>query len=149
MIRQLITVILVLTLTILPSYATTPRPKPPKDLYKGLIAEAAEDKYHGMLVVACVVRNRLDQGMDHGLVGMRRPDLDAFVTKEGEKRIAQAQRIVYVVFDLRIEDITNGATHFEDVKYKKPYWAYSMIQIGRYRSHILYKERPRRKRKTT
>ena len=41
----------------------------------------------------------------------------------------------------RYKDITNGATHWENVRiYGKPSWASKMKEVYRYKDHVFYKE---------
>ena len=46
----------------------------PDNLWRGHIAEAVSEGPDGMYAVACVVRNRLNAGMNSGLVALRRRD---------------------------------------------------------------------------
>lgn len=105
---------------------------PPKNLYKGLIAEDASGK--SMYAIACVVRNRLNKGMNPGLCGLKRRALDKFVRREGRKTEHLAKAVVKKVFIEKGKDITGGATHYEAVeRYGLPYWAVNMqptIKIG-------------------
>ena len=117
------------------------RVKPPEKLWMGLIGETQKDDYQGMLGIACCVRNRMEQGMGHGLVAMRRTDLGKLVKEAGALRCAQAKRIVEIVFNDRIEDITRGADHFESIRYRKPGWAYDMRVTCRINEHVFYQQR--------
>ena len=104
------------------------------NLYKALIAEDTSGDYQTYLAIASCVRNRLNKGMTHGLVAMKRKDLDAFMKREityahAVKNIdleSQAKRAIREVFILN-KDYANGATHYEHTgKYKKPKWAKDM-----------------------
>lgn len=111
----------------------------PAILWKGLIAEDVSGGYQGMYAVACCVRNRLNSGMNTGLCGLKRKNLDIFVKKQGVKYELMAKDIIRKVFSENAPDTTRGATHFESIRYPKPYWAYKMqviIQVG---EHIFYK----------
>jgi spore germination cell wall hydrolase CwlJ-like protein len=117
-------------------------PVPPQNLWKGLIAEAISEGDTGMYAVACVVRNRLDRHMSTGLVALKRKDLDKFVAREGKKAEQQAKRIVEAVFGHRGPDITNGATHYENIeKYGMPKWAKNMKMVAKIGEHSFFKER--------
>ena len=110
------------------------------NLWKGLIAEATSDGYDGMYAVACCVRNRLSKGMNTGLCGLKRRNLDEFVQKEGKQRETMAKRIVQEVFERGGRDTTFGATHFECVeRYGKPYWAKTMSVCCKIGEHTFYK----------
>lgn len=111
----------------------------PANLWKGLIAEATSDGYDGMYAVCCVVRNRLDRGMNTGLCGLKRKDLGAFVKREGEKREKEAREIIAKVFEQGAEDVTQGATHFESVRYKTPSWARGAVKTCRIGEHVFYR----------
>jgi len=114
----------------------------PKNLWKGIIAEATSDGEKGMLAVACCVRNRLSSGMNTGLCGLKRKDLDKFVFREGKLREKQAKEIIQKVFEENATDITLGATHFECVeKYGLPKWARGMKKLVKIGSHTFFKRR--------
>jgi hypothetical protein len=99
----------------------------PSNLWQGLIAEATSEGYQGMEVVACVTRNRLDRGMSHGLVALKRKDLDRFCRREGFETCDMAKDIVYYIFDRRETDVTGGADHYEHTgMYPVPKWAKRM-----------------------
>lgn len=112
----------------------------PDNLWKGIIAEASGEGREAMYRVACVVRNRLALGMNTGLCGLKRKDLDAFVKREGKSKEFEARDIVREVFQERGEDKTNGATHFESVDFREPKWAKKMVYLGQYKKHKFYKE---------
>lgn len=117
-------------------------PPIPNGLWKGLIAEDVSGGYQGMYAVACCVRNRLDAGMNHGLCGLKRKDLDAFVNRQPKKYHAMAKRIVIQVFEQNAPDNTGGATHYEAIeRYGLPYWTKNMIKTVRIGEHTFFKER--------
>jgi len=113
----------------------------PDNLWKGLLAEASGEGREAMYRVACVVRNRLVLGMNTGLCGLKRKDLDGFVMQEGRSKEKEAREIVRKVFQERGEDVTNGATHFESIDFREPRWAKKMVYLGQYKKHKFYKER--------
>ena len=114
----------------------------PKDLWKGLIAEATSDGYRGMYAVACCVRNRLNKGMSAGLVGLKRKDLDSFVKKEGVRREKEAKDIVRQVFEENTQDVTGGAIYFECIeRYGKPSFIRNTIRTTKIGEHTFFKDK--------
>lgn len=91
-----------------------------------------------MLAVACVARNRLKRGMWHGLVGMRRRDLNRFVSRHSRKQRKLAQKILKIVFENPYLDITEGAIHFENIKkFGRP--KFCKVRIKKIGRHTFYK----------
>ena len=132
------------------SYVDTKTLPYDKDLWKGLIAECIGEpnREELMLYVACVVRNRLRKGMTHGLVGLKRKDLDEFVrqnvayirTKGGGDYEQKVKNIVEQVFQNERTDVTNGATHYENVsRYGLPYWSKNMKEVCKLKGHVFWK----------
>ncbi len=112
----------------------------PVNLWKGLIAEDVSGGYKGMYAVACCTRNRLNAGMTHGLVAMKRKDLDRFVKREGKRYELMAKDIIRKVFTENAPDITLGATHYEAVeRYGLPGWARSMVRTVKIGEHTFFK----------
>jgi hypothetical protein len=115
---------------------------PPTNLWQGLIAEAVSEGPDGMYAVACVVRNRLNAGMNTGLVALKRRNLDEFVRREGRQAEHTAKDIVRKVFEEGATDITRGATHYEAVEtFGMPKWARSMVRTVKIGKHSFYKAR--------
>jgi len=135
--------------------------KPPKHLWKGLIAEAIDERYKGhrpeiMLYIAFTVRNRLEKGMDHGLIGLKRKDLNKFV-KDNVRWVKYrdnmdfekiAKHIIHYVFYENAKDKSNGLLYFEDeVEYGTPYWVYrqeggyGIVKIKQIGDVVFYTER--------
>jgi hypothetical protein len=113
----------------------------PENLWQGLIAEDVAGGYKGMYAVACVVRNRTERGMNHGLCAMKRKDLSTFCRKQGKKYEVMAKEIVHKVFIENSPDITNGADHYEAVeRYGMPKWAKSMKVVARIGEHTYFKQ---------
>ena len=109
-------------------------------LWKGLIGEAVGEGEQGMYAVACCVRNRINSGLDNGLVALKRKDLDAFVGRQGIAAANMAKQIVQKVFVEGAVDITNGATHYENIKqYGLPKWARNMRVCARIGNHTFMK----------
>lgn len=118
------------------------QPNCPTNLWKGLIAEDVAGGYQGMYAVACCVRNRLNTGLNTGLCGLKRKDLDAFVNRQPKKYHAIAKQIIKQVFEDNSPDITGGGTHYEAVeKYGLPRWARGMICTAKIGEHTFYKDR--------
>jgi len=118
------------------AHAQTPLPA---NLWKGLIAEDVAGGYQGMYAVACCVRNRLNAGMDHGLVAMKRPDLNKFVKREGKTYELMARDILRKVFLENAPDVTRGATHYEAVeRYGLPKWAKGMVRTAKVGEHTFF-----------
>ena len=114
----------------------------PANLWQGLIAEATSDGYDGMYAVACVVRNRLNIGMNTGLCGLKRKDLEKFCQREGQKQCQIAKKIIYKVFIDNSFDVTKGATNFECIeRYGKPSWAKNMVITCKIGEHTFMKVR--------
>jgi hypothetical protein len=112
----------------------------PANLWQGLIAEDVSGGYEGMYAVACCVRNRLNAGMNTGLVALKRGDLDAFVKREGRKAELIAKDIIREVFEESGIDVTKGATHYENVEaYGLPKWARSMVKTIKIGQHTFFK----------
>ena len=115
-------------------------PAYPDNLWQGLIGEATSEGYEGLYAVACVVRNRLEKGMDTGLVALKRPDLVTFCAKEGHSREVMAKRVVREVFELGGPDTVKGALYFENVgAFGTPKWAKGKKAVARIGKHTFYK----------
>jgi spore germination cell wall hydrolase CwlJ-like protein len=111
-----------------------------ENLWEGLIAESVSDGYNGMYATACVVRNRLHNGLNTGLVALKRKDLHAFVKRQGVKYEYMAKDIVSKVFQQNSKDITRGATHYENInRYGIPRWAKNMVITIKIGEHTFYK----------
>ncbi len=106
----------------------------PADLWKGLIAEETNGSYELYYATAWCVRNRLERGLWHGLVALKRKDLDRFVAENVSYVKARYDKNTEGLAKEAIEaafaggqDPTNGATHYEDLeKYPLPGWAKGM-----------------------
>jgi len=106
----------------------------PRNLWQGLIAEDTSGDYQTYLSIASVVRNRIDNGLNHGLIALKRQNLGQFVGQECAyalkiKKIdltKLATKAIQEVFEDG-KDYANGATHYEHTGvYSTPYWAKSM-----------------------
>jgi hypothetical protein len=132
-----------LVVTVLLFIATASAQQPyPANLWKGLIAEDVAGGYQGMYAVACCVRNRLNTGLNTGLCGLKRKDLNAFVNRQPKKYHEIAKQIVKKVFEDNAPDITGGGTHYEAVeKYGLPRWARGMDRTAKIGEHTFFKKR--------
>lgn len=116
---------------------------PPDNLWKIIIREAVgeADSYSGMYSVCCVYRNRLEKGMKLGATASKRRNLESFVRRHKSYH-KMAKQIVDKVFYGEGEDVTFGATHYENIKkYKTPWWAKDMKITTKIGSHTFYKEK--------
>jgi hypothetical protein len=105
----------------------------PANLWKGLIAESTKGDIEEYRCIASVVRNRLNKGMWHGLVALKRKDLDRFVAREVAYNPILATLAKKAVQEEW--DYANGATHYEHTGvYPVPSWAKKMKIVK-----ILYK----------
>jgi len=124
----------------------------PKNLWKGLIGEAVSEftkfgysaGYESMYASACVYRKRFHEG-EHfpwGCVALTRKDLDQFVGRERQKYKDTAKEIIRKVFIENGPDITDGATHYENVeKFGLPKGWEKMKKIKKIGSHTYFKEK--------
>ena len=114
----------------------------PANLWKGLIAEAAGEKYIGLYAVACCVRNRLAAKMNHGLVGMERKDLELFIKHEYKVR-HWAHEAIQAVFEYNGTDTTNGALYFESIDFIKNFkeWSKNKVILAHIGKHYFYNYR--------
>lgn len=111
-----------------------------------IIAESASEGYKGMYAVACVIRNR--KGDLNGFSGGRRKDLNKFCREQPANIIRNAKKAWRIVHYEKGEDITGGATLFENInRYGRPNWdwekAQRTVKIG---NHTFFKELKRRKK---
>lgn len=114
----------------------------PKCLYKGIVGEAVGEGYEGMYAVACVYRNRLRKGLPLGCTALKRTDLDSFVNRQGEKYKKMVEKIVRKVFIENSPDVTNGATHYENIRaFGCPYWAKKMRVTAKIGNHTFFAEK--------
>lgn len=113
----------------------------PANLWKGILREAAGEGYIGMYAVCCVVRNRLAVGMHHGLVGMKRKDLEHFVLHEYGKTQQDAIKAVDNIFCHNALDITKGALYFESTDFINRQWFTGKIILVKIGKHYFYKYR--------
>jgi spore germination cell wall hydrolase CwlJ-like protein len=107
-----------------------------------LAGEAGGEGYLGMYAVACVIQNRAKKShlstskvIKGGFYGR---------TSKGARKAFSAQKkaILGLVSQVgSLKDITNGATHFENVEYfGYPSWTKSMIKTCKIGRHTFFKE---------
>lgn len=97
--------------------------KYPSNLWQGLVAESTSGDYQVYLIVASVVRNRLEKRLNHGLNSLRRRDLVDFVAEnylyvlrtKGIDLEELTKKAIYEVFILG-KDYANGGTRYEHTK---------------------------------
>jgi hypothetical protein len=95
---------------------------------RAIIGEAASEGYHGMLAVACGIRNR---GTLKGVYGLNAKHVDhepAWVWDLARKAWAESAT----------KDIVNGSGDWESIDYPRPYWAKGMIITTRIGKHLFY-----------
>jgi len=114
--------------------------KKPADppVWKVLLAEAGNQGYKGMYAVACVIRTR--NGNLKGFYGAARPDLNSFCERQGSYYQDMAKEAYNAVFVKNGPDITQGATHFENIKaFGVPSWAKGVIPTCTIKDHTFYR----------
>ena len=112
------------------------------NLWKPVLVEATGEGRTGMYAVACVYRNRISKGMNLGSSGMKRKDLDRFIYLQGRQQEIIAKDVVYEVFVEHKEDVTGGATYFENIEeFGIPYWYYDMNETCKIGNHTFFKEK--------
>lgn len=102
-----------------------------------LVAEAANQGYEGMLAVGCVMRNR---GWNmRPFAASRRPDLAGWVDKQ-PKRVREQARAILSQLRAGSADVTNGATHYENVEaFGLPYWAKGKQPVAKVGDHTFWR----------
>jgi len=96
---------------------------------RAVIGEASNQGYHGMLAVACGIRNR---GNLMGVYGVRARHVDhepMWVWDMARQAWEDSE-------DNRIHD----GDHWENVgTFGIPSWAYGMVEVYRHKDHVFYK----------
>ena len=104
----------------------------PKDqVIRAMIGEASNQGYEGLYAISCAIRNR---GTLKGVYGAKAKRVDsepAWIWKLAERAYLASLSGI---------DVTNGATHWESIDFKTPYWAKDMVVTARIGKHIFYKE---------
>ena len=103
-----------------------------ESVIRAIIGEASNQGYEGMLAVACAIRNR---GSLKGVYGINAKHVD----KEPDWVWSLARKAWN---ESAYKDVTNGATHWENVKaFGSPWWSNNMDRVYEYKDHMFYKER--------
>lgn len=105
---------------------------PDKSAVLAIIGEAENQGADGMLAVACAIRNR---GTLKGVYGVKAPRVvKGLYSKKTYQMAEKAWN------DSKRVDVTNGATHWENIKaFGKPYWVASMRETYRLKDHVFYR----------
>ncbi|QXI55823.1 cell wall hydrolase [Pseudomonas alvandae] len=131
-------------------------------LGRTLWGEARGEGFAGQVAVACVIRNRVNDGKDRSWWGEGYADVclkpyqfscwnkndPNYPYLSGAKEIpptqfAQAQRAADLVISGAEADITNGATHYYATTMPKPpAWIKDATQTFRLGNHIFFKDVP-------
>ncbi|MBI3332971.1 MAG: cell wall hydrolase [Candidatus Omnitrophica bacterium] len=115
------------------------RPMPMEGVWEAiLLTEAAGEPYQGKVGVAEVLRNR---GWDpKGFVGIRRRDLQRFLSEQPQWAHAQARRALRQA--RAGSNLTRRATHFENVElFGTPSWARRMEKTARIGRLTFFREK--------
>lgn len=123
-------VILILFCLLFPSCAGASVIKD-EDAIRAIVGEGASEGLDGMRAIASVIRNR---GSLRGIYGLHAKHVrtePAWVFKMAKTAWEDSERY----------DFSGGATHFEGVAFKKPYWVKDMVFIKRVANTNYYKEK--------
>ena len=108
-----------------------------------IAGEACGEGRIGMRAVACVIANRAkiahlspEKVVSRGFYG--KTNKVAVIGYKAHRTYIDG--LVCQVKNGTLRDITFGATHFESVRFKKPWWAYKMKETCKIGRHIFYKE---------
>lgn len=99
-----------------------------------IIGEAENQGYEGMLAVACAIQNR---GTLKGVYGEHAPRVTG--KKYSKAILKQAQKAYRESLNADNCEFVGGATHWESVDFKVPYWAKSMEVVAKIGKHIFYR----------
>lgn len=102
-----------------------------EDAIKAIVGEASGEGLEGMRCVASVIRNRGSLKGIYGLHARHVKTEPAWVFKMAKTAWEDSERY----------DFSGGATHFEGVAFKKPYWVKSMVLVKRVANTNYYKEK--------
>lgn len=118
---------LILKLTL--AFSILSSPAFAEDITNCVLGEASGEGYLGMVAVAEAIRNR---GTLKGVYGCKAK----FVKNEPEWVFILARK---AILEAKTSNLTNGATHWESVDFKRPYWADSMVETVQIGKHVFYK----------
>lgn len=102
------------------------------NLWMGLIAEDTSGDLQTYRIIASVVQNRAVNGLNSGLVALRRKGLDSFVKRNrayilAKKGIDLKALAIQAINDSQTQDYAFGATHYEHTQiFPVPAWAKDM-----------------------
>ena len=106
-----------------------------------IAAEAVGDGYEGMYAVACVIQNRMAtrHKTAYQVVTQRKQFFGATSKNRLKLYNSVKSKVDVIAKNIgHLKDITNGATHFENIKaFGLPYWA--TIQCATIGNHTFYK----------
>ena len=102
-----------------------------EDAIKAIVGEGASEGLDGMRAIASVIRNRGSLRGIYGLHARHVKTEPAWVFKMAKTAWEDSERY----------DFSGGATHFEGVAFKKPYWVKDMVFIKRVANTNYYKEK--------
>jgi hypothetical protein len=113
-----------------PAYSA---PLPQEKVILSIVGEAENQGYQGMLAVACAIRNR---GTLKGVYGLRSPRVKNHKYSQATYNLA-----LKAWKQSALKDITNGATHWENIKaFGCPPWVKGCVEVFRHKDHVFYKE---------
>lgn len=115
-----------------------------EDVAKTIAAEACGEGPVGLQAVANVIANRAKKHNITPYEVVSKPhQFSGFTAKNRDRLYSQCKDSADFLADflLNIEDLTDGATHFENVDvFGKPYWVDSMVKTIKIGNHTFYKE---------
>lgn len=104
----------------------------PDDLaVRAIVGEASNQGYKGMLAIASALRNRDSLKGVYGLHAKHIAREPKWVWDLARKAWAESAT----------RDITGGASHWDNVSRKTPYWVKSMVVTARIGAHTFYRLR--------
>ena len=115
------------------------------EIWKSVLVEARGEGKVGMYAVACVFRNRLNANMNLGSSLKNKERIRVIIKEEDKQGELIAKEVVQEVFIDNGEDITFGATHFENIEqFGIPYWYYDMNKTCKIGNHTFFREKWRK-----
>ena len=110
-------------------------------VYHAIATEAIGEGREGMEYVASCFWNRDRAGLPLGSSGAKRRNLKEWLAAQPDGLLSYAYHLaVRVVHGAGNFDVVKGATHFESVSFKTPYWVAdgSHKEVFRHGKHIFY-----------
>jgi len=99
-----------------------------------VLGEARSQGKNEMQAIAEVIRRR---GSEKGVYGC---SVDFSKEKAYMRAVGKIKMAKKAVSGSLKSNLSNGATHFEGVKFKKPYWANSMKEVSKIGDTIFYRK---------